>query len=293
MKNEGMKTCSGHNWTKASGEPLPPLDFSEWDFRRITEALLYVAILYEYARSCPWIRELFNKWHEQKINLPKESEDFKKWSGMKIRNVLNHLLLEILPVDVGSALTESIPEAFSGSVSEVAWISDFQFPTPFLDLPPVEPESFQFLNRHSRRNQPAFRIVKPTIHIFNTLLAQHNNPEKRPMTKRLVLAEVDLTSGNVLPVQDFGKWLKKLPQLKIGRGKARAFHWHELKELAAYRLSKIGLTYKEAQTQVKERREKHPFESHIDVLPTYNASGFSDAVKSAEARIKEMFESPS
>jgi hypothetical protein len=238
----------------------------------------------------------------KKIKLSNTSKDFKEWNGRKVKDVLDHLSAGGLPGDVTDALAKSMPEIFNDSpLDEIFLIADVRFPTPFLklELGDIGTEDIQHLDRHYRGGGPAFRELKPksdSIKILRQSVAVHNFFQNNPMSRLLVLGEVDLSAGKTKVVEAFKKWLDDLPQLKqfkIPQGKAAALPWHELKELAAYRLARIGgLSYAAAIKEAKALQKAYPGDSNA-VLPTYNTLGaYSEAVAAADKRILRLFPPP-
>ena len=77
------------------------------------------------------------------------------------------------------------------------------------------------------------------------------------------------------------------------KGKAAIPPWHLLKELAAYRLNKFGaMSRKDVLEFVEGEVEKDNAPDPSKVLPIYSASGFTEAVESAEERIGLMLPKP-
>jgi hypothetical protein len=290
-ENSAIRKSTDENLERLKKKLPRSLPAEEWDFRAIKEEMLYGAIYYEYARSSGWVQEAFAKWHEQRIALPKNSEDFVAWNAKKVADVLNYSARNDLPGDVSMALHESMPKAFhEDPLDNIFWIAGFQFPTPFLQLPSIDPKTFQFLNRHYDTKRPAFAELVPREELFRGLLYQHEHSQNKTLGGRLVVAQVDLSAGKTKVVADFKKWVDTLPRLKNRQGKASSLPWHHLKELAAYRLFKIAkLTYPEAKEEVRKRHLCCKIKSYADVLPAYHASGFSDAVSSAERRILQLY----
>jgi hypothetical protein len=46
--------------------------------------MLHLAILYEYARESDWVRKEFERWHNERLRLPKELSRFRKWAGKTV-----------------------------------------------------------------------------------------------------------------------------------------------------------------------------------------------------------------
>jgi hypothetical protein len=296
-----------HNWTKKRGEFRPTLDFAEWDFRDISKYELFAAIHYEYARSCPWVIEAFNKWHEQRITLPRESKTFRKWNNKKVFDVLNHLVAGDVREDVIQALSESTPHYFSQyMLDELSWISRYLFPTPFLELRKqfllkakpvqissrVDPQFVRHLTPPHLIKKPLFSIVEPKPHMFPDLLATYKTLLKRPMLRFYFIGALDLSQGIPKALEDIKKCLYSLPPIHIGKRKTLAKYEVELKELAAYRLSQAGLSYQQATKLMKDRLKSGPRASELNVFPDFSEPRFSEAIKSAKARILQMFPAP-
>lgn len=264
----------------------------EWDFRLIKEDQLCGALYYEYARSADWVRETFKKWHEQRIFLTKDSEYFRRWNGKKVEDVLNQLAADNLPPDVGVVLHNSMPDSFSEDpLDDIFWIAGFQFPTPFLKLPSIDPENFRHRDSHYPKRQPGFTLVEPKIHLMKALLAaQTKKPKEKAMVHNIFLAQVNLSASETKIINDFKNWLETLPLAEGSKAQAHSLPWHELKELAAFRLQEVaGLTYREAQEQLRLRERSTHIEAIGDVFPIYSKGGFSDAVACARNRIEALF----
>jgi hypothetical protein len=98
--------------------------------------------------------------------------------------------------------------------------------------------------------------------------------------------------------KEMWQWLNGLDdsmveKIRMPKAKAATLPWFQLKELAAYRLAKVaGMNFKNAQSFVADYKRKFPSKSPTDVLPSYKASGFCEAVKSAEDYIRKLFPKP-
>lgn len=133
----------------------------EWDFRSIPQDQLHIAVRYEYARSSEWVPREFKKWHARRISVPKVSEDFKRWNGKKVAEILDDLLMsdEPLSSEVVSALFEQQPDHFQGSPFADLTDISIHFPRPFLLTARTQINELGHLTGWGR-SQSGFQILK-------------------------------------------------------------------------------------------------------------------------------------
>jgi hypothetical protein len=220
LKSTKMTKRTGLEPSQSTNQAFNGLPQIEWDFRAISTDDLHEAILYEYARSVDWVRQEFENWHKQIIHLPKGSENFCKWNEKTVNEVIHSIWNEApdLPVDVSEALNASIPNNFSerGIMEEVFIIGGLEFPQPFVNLTYKNPF-------RSKAKKPKFRELRMNMDIYPRALIKHgsfeekiaNQPRDKPIAKRLVFAEVDLSRGETKVVKDFIKWFNNFPKVRI------------------------------------------------------------------------------
>lgn len=234
----------------------------EWDFRTVREDQLKEFILYEYARSLPLARSIFDDWHKKVIGPAGET------ALMALQR-----LAEFQPT--GSEvlrIVRSMPEEFDHRprLLEVFLVHHL-FPEPLLRV------ASSVIGRP--KNLPG--IVE-----IPSLLRRHPiNPD----TKKAVLV-IDLTTAASTLRAGFEDWLRrKRPFMKSvprARGKSSHVPWVALKELAAYRLSEGGMMCKNVREFIREYASENFIQDAPDVLPDYSAAGYSEAVNKAKERLR-------
>ena len=106
---------------------------------------------------------------------------------------------------------------------------------------------------------------------------------------------VDLRFAKTKIKEDFCAWVdafkdENIPKLDLGTGTKAKRPWHELKELAAYRLAKrTTIKYEHVREFVRDYAKRLPVKSSPNVLPDYSLAGFSKAVTHAEKRINTLY----
>lgn len=112
---------------------------------------------------------------------------------------------------------------------------------------------------------------------------------------RLALLEIDWERGLKTVCEDFKKWARHAaPRKTVGAKRGKRVNTSsllKLKWLAAYRLSRAGMSYTKAKALLDAAR-KEGGDAHA-LLPTYaSAGGWDDAVKKAQALLREQFAEP-
>jgi hypothetical protein len=283
-----------------------PLDFpEEWDFRRVHENQLEAAIYYEYARSCEWVCEVFKRWHDKRFKRPKGHASLGQWAGKTVREILQQSVAEELPAELGGWLSDSMPKEFRTYGLLNVWRVSGRFPAPFLKEAHPETSHLDLLRY---RRCPAFWEVRAGQP--NPPMVWHlNSPPVSSYVLNDVIHEdhsflrefsvaIDLRFSKTSIKEHIGQWVdtiddSKVEKLKFGKGKAASTPWVQLKELAAYRLSReAGMKYELARAIALERLKKYPIDNPPDVLPIYARSTFSEALQNAQNRIQTLFPKP-
>src|SRR5262249_44779848 len=108
--------------------------------------------------------------------------------------------------------------------------------------------------------------------------------EERVRNLRRFNIVVDLGFSKAKIKEDIEAWVNGIDdhgimKYALRRGKGATPAWHKLRELAAYRLNNIGkMNHKGVLEFIKGQTKNNP-QDFNHVLPNYNPSGFSEAVK--------------
>jgi hypothetical protein len=253
------------------GKDLPglyqwPLDPRAWDFRKIPPDEVKVAIFYEYACSCDWLRLLWQAWLAKPfpswktVRLARGLVDT-AWDYQKTQPVSAILWKHYqngvprFGQDGHTAITEqlvaSIPSLLRGSEFEDILFAVPAFPTPWLalDTPSKERLKKQFAVAYYKDR--AFSVFEPS----EPIAAYRQNSSYQ---NRIFETVIDWTTSEKRIVADFKKWLA--PQYKrFGhspkgqQGLASSDKYERLRWLTAWRLHRAGLTHRQAQDILQER----------------------------------------
>jgi hypothetical protein len=279
----------------------------EWDFRTISRKDFYYASIYELGRLCEWVLEAFRKWHKQELNFPKAVGALKSWNGITIEKALYRMQHCEAPWEVTAFIDGGGPEGMeTGDNVELVFFLSHLFPVPFLkliDIDSIVAAAKTFMPLRGRKS-PAFARLTHNGAFLSWWPygeGRWNEPEYvRRMNSQGVnkyQVVIDRRHSKERIKREACKWIdsldaKGVKKFPVKKGKAAAIPWHELKELSAYRMSKLGLSWSQAQKFIKDYISKHPLKHDTDVLPIYSSSGWSTALSNVEARIAKLFPRP-
>jgi len=284
----------------------------EWDFRTITEHQLGYAIIYEYGRSCGWLKQSFRNWHRQRLKLGSGAE-LSDWRNLTVGQALERIEETHQregewnpPAEVVQFIADSGPKGQDEQpYVEIVRLLDELFPRPFLKIPDlatsvnVAREALPL-----KSNEPAFhtldRVRAFALRYPGTTVAWDDPCEKKRFHKlglRRFEIILDLRYSKNRLKQEINKWVDRLDdsgvqKFRVKTGKGASEPWNELKELAAYRLKAAGYNYRTAADFVNYFRAENPVEDYHAVLPICSKSRWTEATQSAEARILKLFPLP-
>jgi hypothetical protein len=282
-----------------------PLAPAEWDFRRIPETQLQHAIYYEYARSCDWILKKFQRWHEQKLNSPDLNGTLSGWKGLTVKAALEKIENDEAPFEVVQAIAGPGGDDEIPALGILYFLNPL-FPTPFLNSKDIASgiarvEELMPLNP----KPPPFREVSQARELSKrhpSIQFAWDDPEwvKEAHSQGMCKFEVvlDLRYSKNRLKKEVGKWIDDLSyagveKFPIEKGKKAALNWFRLRELAAYRFFKAKISHARAKDFLESYSASKTSVQHGSVLPNYQSAGaWSDAVKSAEKHISELFPPP-
>jgi hypothetical protein len=282
---------------------------AEFDFRGLLRFEPKNVIYYEHARSCDWLIDAVNQWHQRVLVLPEDDGSVEDWRGLTIGQVLRRGWNEAFPHQVEEAVWRSIPSFFFEPPLDELLKYIRVFPTRFVDIPAKERAAINLaaLNGHSPP-QP-FRIVaEPDDQRLGPYWAWNDPKERERRAKlgiHLITVAVDLRCPKTSVCQAACKEMASLykdldnPGIRkfpVVKGKAAGPKWHELKELGAYRLHKHGkLTWEKAQFHLEDLLDAEQVkpEAVRNIWPLYkSAGGWNGAIESVYCRIRELFPQP-
>ena len=243
---------------------------AEWDFSAIEDLALPDATIYEYARSSDKLRASIQGWLNTKVG------------GKRVWVLLS----EGRQSDPATRLKISqLGHAAVGSFELFSIIKRRpDFPAPWLAAP-----------GHSRRN-PIYKSIELIpmgfkIGAIRYALSCGDSIDEieerhRGIGDYSISIKWDGATVNSI-VSDFEKWIrveaKKHPEMKR-RGKPGQSQNATLTWLSAYRLSRAGFTYPEAQKMLEERKCRSVCHHPIYKDP----SGWSDAIGKAKRMLSDL-----
>jgi hypothetical protein len=269
----------------------------EWDFRLLPERLVDIANRYEYARSTPWIRQAFAKWHNRVLQLPADAEEYPKWRGCKVKTAIEHFRKQgELPFNLLSAALAAQPDYFENpwlaDIAEISWL----FPDPFMTLPNLDTlqKSSLLKGFAGGAEEAAVSLVGPANSVPIEEL-----PQWRRQGIYFSQVRIDLRAGKQALrkgfetlmqqlLSDHAKRHGKLPATALG--KAAETPKHVLRELAAYRLEKVfGFSRIEAWLFLREYGQNNRvLRTTVELSNYHNEDGWNKAVKNAIQRLERL-----
>lgn len=232
----------------------------------------------------------FAVWHAQRLQLSQGSEGYAEWHGRTVAEALAQP--GAWTSDVIDTVFQLQPDYFEAWPFDALLDISLQFPQPFLSAQKPGPDFWRHLNR-----QPRTGFL--TLHRWPNY--SHSQLESSAKAGILFLpVKIDLNAGLTQLQADarkcFEELFKKCPNVKaVPKGAAAQAPWNELKELAAYRLKRLGFGVKEANDFLARHVRQHRTDNSFDILPTYEPSsgGWSKACNKAEKRIAQLYPEPS
>lgn len=287
----------------ALSAPLAP---AEWDFRKIRENQLEYAIYYEYARSCDWIVQQFTRWHEGKLSFPNSTRELSPWNGLTVKDALEKIQSSEAPPEVIEAVGPGPASEEENLALTRLYLLNPLFPTPFLttkDIAGGVARVEEVMPLHPK--PPPFRDISYARGLCKShpsMKFAWDDPESvqdwHDQGVRKFEIVLDLRHSKNLLKKAIGEWVdglsdsgvKKFP---IEKGQKARPKWFQLRELGAYRFSHAGISFNRTQDFLQRYCSANTSVQFGRVLPDYKSPGaWSDAVKSAEKHISELFPPP-
>jgi hypothetical protein len=284
----------------------------EWDFRTITEHQLGYAIIYEYGRSCDWLKQSFRNWHRRKLKL-RSGAELSDWRNLSVGQALKRIEETYQravewnpPAEVVQFIAESRPKGEDEQPRvEIVRHLDNLFPRPFLKIPDLA-TSVNLLRETFplKSNKPAFYTLDRARAFalrYPGTAVRWDDPGDAKRLSRLGLRRfeiiLDLRYSKNRLKDEINKWVDELDdsgvqKFRVKTGKGASEPWNELKELAAYRLKAAGFNYRTAKEFIEMYIKENRVEHNHSVLPSYSKSRWTEAIQSAEARILKLFPLP-
>lgn len=230
-----------------------------WDFRKVSDLALEDATLFEYARSSDKIRTAIWKCLQTKTCGKKIADHI--LSALKIITVDRRPFPDCFPDGVYRLISSGLEKATCGNFKLMSVIfMRPDFPMPWM----------------------ACQIsLKPHLHHSRIIINRFNGDG----IGEYQLSFLPLHGATIKDlVNDFEKWLRnevrtdsKRFSVMKKRGKSGQLPIARLTWLAAYRISKAGVSYVKAQNFLE------PYPNHYGHLPKYvDKSGWSDAIRKAK-----------
>jgi hypothetical protein len=120
------------------------LDPKEWDFRFVRPEELHVATVYEYARSCPWIRTIWEPWLNEPASIPASNRRTQsKIRRRRIRDIIRTHLDSPTPIwdratDEARAVALRCPSILEEASLDYLVYCTPSFPATWAELPVEE-----------------------------------------------------------------------------------------------------------------------------------------------------------
>lgn len=250
-----------------------------WDFRKIPIWLLKYTLRFEYLRSWEEFHAAAVVWLEKKIE------------GQTIRDLIIYARLK-KELSFPETVWKELPKDWMYHF-EVLWENPL-YPVPtawMVEQGRFQPSTLSEMQKKRRLRQMV--NVRP-LHkdYIEHLLKSASIHGSSELNGYHVKIDFERYKNEEL-VNAFRSWLKdeskRVRKVPI-HGRASAPRWHRLKQLAARRLAKLGLSYKDALQTIAERERVAPLPADLHgVLPKYNSHGaWHDAIKEASQFIEKM-----
>ena len=285
-----LKLLNNYAMKKKTAKMPPQI---EWDFSKIADDQISSVALYEYALTSDQLRDGITKWLQTKHNGKPLCELL--FDALKNRDASKYYPLVNAYQDAGIKAMRNNWALFE-LIRQLPY-----FPRPFLFYG-VSPLVTKYpLGKDRPKNKTAFSririepIPKTADRIKDQVAALEKRGSKIDESSFLRMAyghhyKMDIrwdgmTTNDI--VDDFRKWLaieaKNRPELKQ-RGKPSQVSPHTLAWLAALRISRAGVSYSDAKTELQAAGE-----NFYHALPIYSdKSGWSDAIAKAENILADL-----
>ena len=282
-----------------------PLDPEAWDFRGVPPDEVRVAVYYEYACSCDWIRLLWQAWlakpfpYCKTVRLAPGLVDM-AWDFQKTQPVSAILCkhyqsgIPRFGQDGYTAVTEqlvaSIPRLLRSYEFEDILFAVPAFPTPWLALDAPSRERLKARFAIPYGIDSAFSVFTPS----EPVAAYRQNPSYE---NRIFEAVVDWNRSEKEIVEAFRHWLApKYKQFghtpKGQQGMASSDKYERLRWLTAWRLHRADRSHAQAQAILQKRLASPPSPNPGHDLPLVPDEGSWPTSTPEHARCAKNF-SPS
>lgn len=271
----------------------------EWDFRSIPEESLENATLYEYARSCPPVRKAFCNWLDSIAdNKPvrkhwEETIALEPDQKRKVSPEARDIIWRGLTIMRTSKLFETISEHRPDFPEPWGSVKAPRLKTSKILIRPIEHEYKKLIFLGKTTGDFEKQLQFQLNCCLQDKASQIDAPNWHQTTSRNIdpqfTLNIDWRNASIEDIlSEFEIWLRREARFHAERKPAGKPHESEpLKWLSAFRLKESGLTYKDAQNQLRSARTKY---SQFSVeLPTYSTHPkWSEAIRCASKKITEL-----
>lgn len=278
----------------------------EWDFRKADPLLLREAAAYEYARTSEKMRKTIVQWLETKSHGKTIRESIFD-AGIRSQQISRQTRLDdfAFPPGAYSVGKQLLPE---GAVYFYAAMLKHRpdFPDPWTKVTFTGKLNDRFSRLKLRPMGGEFGAIKCDVKRAKEWPKGWEDyfefrSKESPNTYKLEIgfaADGRLSTVDEI-VSDFEKWLRAevkrtKPKMRAGRNSQLEQTAYPLKCLAAYRISRAGFTFDEAQAALSRARTVYKFsDNDLCFIPIFNqAASWTKAVRYAEntlASIESVF----
>jgi hypothetical protein len=267
----------------------------EWDFRRVTRKELSTVVVYEYARSCTWFRDmLLSREKSAHRGSPRKIVKERRASKRVCKEIPDgpmpnqealHMLRAQLPSQMEIEKTRIREIRKEERVSAFVFLSP-HLSTPWLGLRPV---------LRSIQTVQGRRVFNGGLSEINYgLPIDANNYVGAQRQPYAFIIEWGWSDREL--IQKFTRWLdKRRPPEHKGKnrvGKASAAPFHLLRQLAAWRLNQAGHSAETTKDLIADQKRMDATDDHFTVLPTYTRGAWANATKATATLLasEDMFE---
>ena len=291
--------------------PQITLDPAEWDFRKIPENEWEIAMVYEYCREVPEVRQCIERWlksEEKRIDEGyNEDGHYRDVSGIGV-SVRQSLIDQL---NTGGYVWDEEEWAPSQIWDHRVWPIRYvltEWPKPYLVAKQCSVVAKGIAETEKRdrekKREPlsAYGQIRQSnreeCHLkrrFGGLIAREFFDERELPTYAFDI-DMRFTAREIQAA--FNEWLKR-ERTKLKAGRPRGANWDtKLKSLSALRLVQRGsikkkLKHAEIKLAVEGYQKDNPFEgvgAGGELLPLYGPSGFSKAEEEAQKLKREFLQ---
>ena len=250
------------NKSASAVAPKPPAP-EEWDFRFVKPHELEVVTVYEYARSCPWIRITWERWLQEAIPTYEAEGSARLGTPERyIRDVIRQHFDSELPIwdragVEAKAVMFRIPNLLCQAALDYLVCCTPSFPYRWTELPAEERTAALSL---ARGGLPVFRdVTRPAWSAkFTFCVAVELEADFKDL--RTSAEQWLARTKDAYDLQR--RRSRQLPKAKQARnhnpGRRAAPRPEALSWLGSYRFSEAGITFPQVEKVVQRRRKSLP-----------------------------------